>query len=98
MKTSLQRKLSRRERRVRQRIDPSNWIIARAEFVDAKGQALKTLTVAGVREVDGFWTRDELHMQNHQTGHQTYFSFSEVDYRTPVDDATFSKRALERGQ
>ncbi len=68
-----------------------------AEFFDLRGEPLKTLTVSDLREVDSIWTRHELTMENHQTGHSTQFRFSNVDYAAPVNDSQFSKQALSRG-
>ena len=78
-------------------IDPDNWIIRRTEFWDLKERPLKTLLASDIRQVDGIWTRHHLDLTNHNTGHSTVFVFSDVDYATPVDDARFNKRSLERG-
>jgi hypothetical protein len=78
-------------------VDRSNWMLRKVEFWDPKGKPLKTLTVGDVRKVDGIWTRHELLMENHRTGHSTRFTFSGVDYATPVKDSMFSRKALERG-
>lgn len=79
-------------------VDPTNWIILRTEFWDLKGNLLKTLTVDDIRQVDGIWTRHQLRVANHQTGHKTEFLLSDVDYLTPVEDNWFTKMALARGR
>ncbi|MCB1679153.1 MAG: outer membrane lipoprotein-sorting protein [Halioglobus sp.] len=78
-------------------VDADNSMIVEVKFWDLKGSELKTLEVADIVRVDGIWTRRQLHITNHQTGHQTRFEFSDVDYRTPVDDNLFTRQALERG-
>lgn len=78
-------------------VDPNNWMIQRAKFWDLKGNLLKTLTVSDVRQVSDIWTRHELMLVNHQTGHSTQFLFSNVDYVSPIDDEFFTRSALERG-
>ena len=78
-------------------VDPANSMILRAEFWDVKGELLKTLTVSDIRQVDGIWTRHDLTMANHQSGHTTRFLFSDVDYASPIDDDFFTRGALERG-
>ena len=78
-------------------IDPSNWIVVGAKFWDVKGRPLKRLTATDIRQVDGIWTRHSLEMENLQSGHRSIFTFSEVDYEMPVDDAMFNKRSLQRG-
>jgi len=78
-------------------VDKSNWMVLKANFWSVKKGLLKTMTVEGIKQVDGFWTRYGLHVVNHKTGHQTQFTFSDVDYKTPVKDSWFTKRALSRG-
>jgi outer membrane lipoprotein-sorting protein len=79
-------------------VDPRNWTLVKVEFHDQKGKLLKTLTADDIRQIDGYWTRHRLTMHNQQTGHQTEFVFSDVDYVTPIKDSLFSKQALARGQ
>ena len=78
-------------------VNPENWMITQAEFEDLKGQALKSLRVEDIRQVNGLWTRHQLTMRNHLTEHESKFTFSDVDYTTPVPDSLFSKQALARG-
>jgi uncharacterized protein len=78
-------------------IDADNWMLVEAKFWDLKGNLLKTLAVSGIVQIDDIWSRTNLTVDNHQTGHQTHFVFTDVDYVTPVDDSFFSKQALERG-
>ena len=79
-------------------VDKSNWLIIQAEYWDPKGEPLKTLVISDIREIDGIWTRHLLEINNHKTGHNTKFVFSEVDYNTPVDDGLFTQRAIARGR
>jgi len=78
-------------------VDKSNWMVLKVDFWNVKQNSLKTMIVEGIRQVDGIWTRSGLHILNHKTGHQTQFTFSDVDYKTPVKDSWFTKRALSRG-
>ena len=78
-------------------IDTSNWVVRVVEFWGLKGRHLKTLTALDVREVQGIWTRHELTMKNHQTGHKTTLMLSNVDYTTPVKTNLFTRQALSRG-
>jgi outer membrane lipoprotein-sorting protein len=79
-------------------VDPSNWMVVRAEFWDPKGKHLKSLVISDIRQVDGIWTRHLLEVTNHQTGHLSRFTFSEVDYLSTVRDAMFTRRTLSRGR
>jgi hypothetical protein len=78
-------------------VDPSNWQVVKAQYWDVMLNALKTTTISDIRQIDGIWTRHRLAVQNHKTGHYTQFVFSDVDYNAPVEDSTFTRRALERG-
>ena len=76
----------------------SNLIVLKAEYLDLKNKLLKTQTLSDYSQIDGIWTRNRLQIENHQTGHQTRFVFTDVDYQTEIEDDLFTKRALERGQ
>ncbi|RLA43423.1 MAG: Patched family protein, partial [Gammaproteobacteria bacterium] len=78
-------------------VNPSNWLVIKGEFTDIKGNLLKTLHVTESAQIDDIWTRQRIEMENHKSGHRTIFSFSDIDYTTPVNDTLFSKRAMERG-
>jgi len=79
-------------------VDQTSWSIVKADYWDIKDRHLKTLLVEDIRRVDGIWTRHKMRIHNHKTGHKTVFEFSEVDYKTPVKDSLFSKRALAKGK
>ncbi len=79
-------------------VNSSNWIIVKAKYWDTKGKLLKTLVAGDIRQIDGIWTRHGLTINNHKTGHQTIFTFSEVDYRVAVRGDVFTKRALSKGR
>jgi len=78
-------------------VDKSNWMVLKVEFLDLKNKPLKRMSISGIKQVGNILTRHELHVVNHKTGHQTQFTFSDVDYKTPVKDSWFTKRALSRG-
>lgn len=78
-------------------IDTTNWVVVRAKYWDIKLNELKTLDISDIRQVEGIWTRHQLYVQNHKTGHMTQFVFSDVDYSSPVKDALFTRQALSRG-
>lgn len=79
-------------------IDQNSWAIVKADYWDLKEKYLKTLLVDDIRKVDDIWTRHKMTVNNHKTGHSTVFDFSEVDYKTPVKDSVFTKRALSKGK
>ena len=84
--------------RVLWRIDPEIWMSRKTEMWDVNGNPLKTLRNEIIENVQGIWTSLKLTAVNHKTGHSTIFTFSDVDYRAPVDDSMFEQRALRRGR
>lgn len=83
--------------RVVTRIDPNNWMARLTEFWDTKGNPLKTIHVSDIRQVHEIWTAHSILARSHKTGHETRFTFSEVDYLTEVKDDLFHTRRLSRG-
>jgi len=79
-------------------VDIQSWLIIKAKYWDLKGKLLKTLVSKDIRKVDGIFTRHIMTMDNSKTGHQTVFSFSDVDYNSQVKDSLFSKRAMKQGK
>lgn len=78
-------------------VDPSNWIILKAAYWDIKLNPLKTLTISDVRKVEGIWTRHNLKMENHKTGHSSEFVFRDVNYRKKIKNSVFTRQVLSRG-
>ncbi len=77
--------------------DSEFWVALRTEYFDAEGKPLRTVLTLDSEEIDGIWTARRIVATNHRTGHSTEFRFSEVDYKTPVDDSMFTEQALARG-
>ena len=78
-------------------VDTKTWLVIKAEYWDPKNVHLKTLVNRDIKVVDGIYTRHKLEVNNHKTGHNTVFEFSNVDYQSPVEDHLFSKSAMKRG-
>ena len=78
-------------------IDPELNIFRKSEYWDLNGNKLKTIYTQDIQMVDGYLTRHRLEVDNHKTGHNTVFTFSEVDYVSPIEDRLFTERALKRG-
>ncbi len=83
--------------RVLWRIDPDIWMSRRTDMWDVNGNPLKTLRNEVIENIQGIWTALRITARNHKTGHATVFTFSDIDYRTPVADSLFEQRALRRG-
>lgn len=83
--------------RIEQCVDNEIWMIRRSQFWDARGKQLKTLYAKDIRQVQGIWTQHRLEIENHKTGHRTFFTFSEIDYAEGVADNVFTQNAIRRG-
>jgi outer membrane lipoprotein-sorting protein len=83
--------------RVEQCVDSKIWMVRRAKFWDIKGKQLKTSHFREIRQGQGIWTQHRIEVENHKTGHNTLFIFSDIDYQHGVDDELFTQTALRRG-
>ena len=83
--------------RVRLQVDSEIWMVRKADYWNLQGEPLKTVEIRDIRQVDGIWTPHVVDVLNHENGHRSVFTFSDVDYTTPVDDDLFTERALRRG-
>jgi hypothetical protein len=83
--------------RIEQCIDDEIWMVRRGRFWDTHGKQLKTIYVKDIRQVQGIWTQHRLEVENHKTGHRTFFTFSKIDYAEGVNDNVFTQNAIQRG-
>ncbi|SDE70895.1 efflux RND transporter permease subunit [Kordiimonas lacus] len=84
--------------RVLWRIDPTIMMSRKVEMWDINGNPLKTIHNKDIHQVDGIWTTHSIMVENHKTGHQTNFTFSDVDYKNEVAEKMFEQRSLKRGK
>ena len=78
-------------------VDADIWIVRKAEFWDIQGNLLKSTHIKDIEKIQGIWTPHLMEVENHKTGHKTVFSFSDIDYESPVPDHVFTVQTLERG-
>ena len=83
--------------RIEQCVDDEIWMVRRSRFWNTRGKPLKTMYAKDIRQVQGIWTRHRLEVENHKTGHRTFFTFSKVDYAEGVNDSVFTQNAIRRG-
>ena len=79
-------------------VDKEIWMARKIDYWDTRGNYLKTNHITDIRNVQGIWTLHQMDVQNHKTDHHTRFTFSDIDYKSGVDDDVFTKRALKRGR
>ncbi|MEJ5349914.1 MAG: outer membrane lipoprotein-sorting protein [Desulfosoma sp.] len=71
------------------------WVPMRIQYVDKKGEHIKTYTVRNLKQVQGIWTEMEVVMENLKDGHRTILKTLSINYNTGLDDNSFTVRALE---
>jgi hypothetical protein len=77
--------------------DAESLMSHKSEFLDAKGTVLRRILTSEIAQIDGIWTARRMVARNEMTAHTTEFEFTEIDYKTPVDDSMFTEEALLRG-
>lgn len=77
-------------------IDKTEFRPVKIEFYDRKDSLLKTLTMAGYQEYNGFWRADTFKMENHQTGKKTILHWKNYDFSVNFSERDFNKNALKR--
>lgn len=83
--------------RVLLRVDAERWLPLFGEYWDVRGEPLKTVRLADVREVQGVWTPHRIEAESRRTGHRTRLEFRDVVYDPELPDDLFTERALARG-
>ena len=78
-------------------VDDKRWIVLRSKHWDPQNKLLKTTYFRDISEVQGILTAHIIEVENHKTGHQTRFTFSDVNYTDAVKDRMFTQNALKRG-
>ncbi len=78
-------------------VDDKIWIVRKSVIWDLQNKLLKTIYFKDISEVQGIWTAHLIEVQNHKTGHQTRFVFSDVRYNEEVNDRIFTQNAMKRG-
>ena len=78
-------------------VDDNIWMVRKSQFWDLQNKLFKTTYFRDISKVQGIWTAHKIEVENHKTGHNTVFTFSEVDYSEAVNDKVFTQNALKRG-
>ena len=78
-------------------VDPTNWMPTKIEFFNPSLKPLKTVTVSGIKQIDGVWNAEVIECKSQRTGHSTRFQFSDVRYMPQLSDKLFKPAALSRG-
>ena len=71
--------------------------IEKVVFYDRKNAMLKTLKYNNYQKHLGkHWRAGELHMENHQTGKETYLKFEDYQFKIGLDENHFTQNSLRR--
>lgn len=69
----------------------------RVEYYDRLDKLHRVLTVSEITEVQGFWTKHRMEMENVQTGHKTVIVMKDPKYDIKLDASMFTVSRLEKG-
>ncbi|RMF84010.1 MAG: outer membrane lipoprotein-sorting protein [Nitrospirae bacterium] len=73
------------------------FVPVKADYYDRNGRLWKQLKVVRLEKIEGHWTATRAVMTNVQKQHKTLLEVVKAEYRKPLDDALFTRAALERG-
>jgi len=76
-------------------IRKDNYAFARIENY-VKDQAVRRLTYADIRNVQGIWTAHQMEMTDLRRGSRTRLTLDELAYNVPVKDGDFTLQAIRR--
>lgn len=77
-------------------IDPTDLLVLRVQFFDAKGTLIKVWTLEKVEKVDGMWTPLVQRMQALQEQHESRLTLTEVKYNADLPRDVFNRTYLTR--
>ena len=79
------------------RISARTWFPEQIDFVDPKNNSLKTITIDGLRQVNGIWTPSTVEATHHITGHTTQFDYISINHNIEAAVDLFAPANLTRG-
>ncbi len=81
-------------------IRKDNFIQARAQAWELRGNRIKYFTASDIRQVQGIWTthrQQAITTRNGRQEHASVLQLNNIEYNTPVADDYFSPDSLQRG-
>ncbi len=81
-------------------IRQDNFVAARVDYFNHKGDHFKTMRSNNIRPIDGTdkWRAHLIDMRNESTGHHTELHYDSIQINRGLDDNLFTQRYLERGR
>jgi uncharacterized protein len=77
-------------------VDRATWMPRRIEFLDPRGELLKTVRVLEPRQVEGIWEPRAVAVENHQTGHSSEFRYTRTELEIDVPDEMLLPTGIDR--
>ena len=72
-------------------------MVVKAEYYDKLDKLHRLLTISDIVKIQGYWTAQQLEMQNVQTGHKTVLKMGNQKYDIKVEPNLFTVSKLEKG-
>ena len=77
-------------------IKGSSWLPTKIKFWDTQMRPLKQVNVLSEEQVDGFWLATDIEVVNQQTGHQSRFTYEQVEYKSSLEQSLFNVSAIRK--
>lgn len=77
-------------------VDKKTYVYDKIEHYDKEGKLQKVLTARKIKQVDNYWTPQEMEMHDVQKEHKTTMLFTKMQYDTGLEDKFFTQRYLKR--
>ena len=78
-------------------VSDTYWIGLKKDFYDSDGALLKTLTVTGYENIDGYWMITNSKMENIQKDHKTLMKLDNFVLNSEMQNSDFSVRTMTKG-
>ncbi len=75
-------------------IDTTSYLMHQSHYFDKKDRHVKTLTMAGWRQVSGVWTPQTMVMKNEKRGSTTTIEMVSVEYGVALEERLFTTENL----
>lgn len=73
------------------------WIGLKKEFLDTKGEVIRTLTIEDYEKIDNIWVITDMTMSNLQKNTSTRIMMDEVSFNDTLRDSFFTERQMKMG-
>lgn len=75
-------------------IRKDNYMVQKAEYYDNKNDLFKKLVVNIIKKTEGFWTVEQMRMDNIKTKSSTTVTYKDISYNTKIDFTLFDHKKI----